>query len=79
MAGGALSVRIVPVMGTALAVLGAVSFLPPTTLQPLTMALGFGATAVVTAAMLRTWPVRFDAMKFTLSVKSFQVPPTPGT
>jgi hypothetical protein len=37
------------------------------------------ATAVVTAAMLRTWPVRLEAMKFTLSVKSFQVPPTPGT
>ncbi len=37
------------------------------------------ATAVVTAAMLRTWPVRLDAMKFTLSVKSFHVPPTPGT
>src|SRR5471032_3528714 len=37
------------------------------------------ATAVVTAAMLRTWPVKLDAMKFTLSVKSFQVPPTPGT
>ena len=37
------------------------------------------ATAVVTSAILRTWPVRFEAMKFTLSVKSFQVPPTPGT
>ncbi len=37
------------------------------------------ATAVVTSAMLRTWPVRFEAMKLTLSVKSFQVPPTPGT
>ncbi len=37
------------------------------------------ATAVVTSAILRTWPVRLDAMKFTLSVKSFQVPPTPGT
>ena len=37
------------------------------------------ATAVVTSAMLRTWPVRFEAMKFTLSVKSFQVPATPGT
>ena len=30
--------------------------------------------AVVTSAMLRTWPVRFDAMEFTLSVRSFQVP-----
>ncbi|OEZ53921.1 hypothetical protein DUGA6_59230 [Duganella sp. HH105] len=29
--------------------------------------------------MLRTWPVKLEAMKFTLSVKSFQVPPTPGT
>ena len=37
------------------------------------------ATAVVTWAMLRTWSVRFDAMKFTLSVRSFQVPATPGT
>ncbi len=37
------------------------------------------ATAVVTAAMLRTWLVRLLAMKFTLSVRSFQVPPTPGT
>ena len=35
------------------------------------------ATAVVTSAMLRTWPVRLPAMKFTLSVKSFQVPATP--
>ena len=32
------------------------------------------ATAVVTSAMLRTWPVRFEAMKLTLSVRSFQVP-----
>ena len=37
------------------------------------------ATAVVTAAMLRTWSVRFDAMKLTLSVRSFHVPATPGT
>src|SRR5829696_4970894 len=37
------------------------------------------ATAVVTAAMLRTWLVRLPAMKFTLSVKSFQVPATPFT
>ena len=37
------------------------------------------ATALVTSAMLRTWPVRLEAMKFTESVKSFQVPPTPGT
>ena len=35
------------------------------------------ATAVVTSAMLRTWPVRLPAMKFTLSVRSFQVPATP--
>ena len=35
--------------------------------------------AVVTSAMLRTWPVRFEAMKLTLSVRSFQVPATPGT
>ena len=37
------------------------------------------AMAVATSAMLRTWPVRLLAMKFTLSVRSFQVPPTPGT
>src|SRR3954452_10447363 len=37
------------------------------------------ATAVVTAAMFRTCVVRFDAMKFTESVKSFQVPDTPST
>jgi len=37
------------------------------------------ATAVVTSAMLRTWVVRFAARRLTLSVRSFQVPPTPGT
>ena len=37
------------------------------------------ATAVVTWAMLRTWPVRFPASWFTLSVRSFQVPDTPFT
>ena len=37
------------------------------------------ATALVTSAMLRTWPVRLPAMKFTLSVRSFQVPATPRT
>ncbi len=37
------------------------------------------ATAVVTSAMLRTWAVRFEAMRLTLSVRSFQVPPTPLT
>ena len=37
------------------------------------------ATAVATLAMLRTWLVRFDAIEFTLSVKSFHVPATPGT
>ena len=37
------------------------------------------ATAVVTSAMLRTWEVRLLAMKLTLSVRSFQVPPTPLT
>ena len=36
------------------------------------------ATAVVTSAMLRTWPVRLPAMELTLSVRSFQVPATPG-
>ena len=37
------------------------------------------ATAVVTSAMLRTCAVRLPAMEFTLSVRSFQVPATPGT
>ena len=37
------------------------------------------ATAVVTSAMLRTWPVRFAAIMLTLSVRSFQVPATPCT
>ncbi len=37
------------------------------------------ATAVATSAMLRTWPVRFEAIELTLSVRSFQVPATPGT
>ncbi len=37
------------------------------------------AMAVVTSAMLRTWAVRFDAIEFTESVKSFQVPATPST
>ena len=36
------------------------------------------ATAVVTSAMLRTWPVRFSAIRLTLSVRSFQVPATPS-
>ena len=36
------------------------------------------ATAVVTSAMLRTWPVRLAAIRFTLSVRSAQVPATPG-
>ena len=34
---------------------------------------------MVTSAMLRTWPVRLAAIRFTLSVRSFQVPATPGT
>ena len=37
------------------------------------------ATAVVTCAMLRTWSVRLPHMALTESVKSFQVPATPGT
>ena len=37
------------------------------------------ATAVATSAMLRTWPVRFDAIELTESVRSFQVPATPRT
>ena len=37
------------------------------------------ATAVVTWAILRTWLVKFAAIALTLSVRSFHVPPTPGT
>ena len=37
------------------------------------------ATAVVTSAMLRTCAVRLPAIAFTESVRSFQVPATPGT
>src|SRR5437868_554378 len=37
------------------------------------------ATAIVTSEMLRTWPVRLLAIELTLSVRSFQVPATPGT
>ena len=37
------------------------------------------ATAVVTSAMFRTWFVRFEAIEFTESVRSFQVPATPRT
>ena len=37
------------------------------------------ATDVVTCAMFRTWLVSEPAMKFTESVRSFQVPETPGT
>ena len=37
------------------------------------------ATAVVTSAMLRTWLVRFAAIRLTLSVRSFHVPATPFT
>jgi hypothetical protein len=37
------------------------------------------ATAVVTSAMLRTCEVRFVAIAFTESVRSFQVPATPRT
>ncbi len=37
------------------------------------------ATAVVTWAMLRTWPVRLSASSLTFSVRAFQVPETPRT
>ena len=37
------------------------------------------AIALATSAMSRTWLVRFDAIKFTLSVSSFQIPRTPST
>ena len=37
------------------------------------------ATAVVTSAMFLTWDVRFPAIEFTLSVRSFHTPATPST
>ena len=37
------------------------------------------ATAVTTSAMSRTWLVRLVAIMFTLSDRSFQMPPTPFT
>ena len=37
------------------------------------------ATAIVTSAMLRTWPVRLLAIELTLSVRSFQTPVTSRT
>ncbi len=37
------------------------------------------ATAMVTSEMLRTWPVRFEAIEFTESVRSFHTPLTSGT
>ncbi len=37
------------------------------------------ATAVVTEAMFRTWPVKFLKAVFTESVRSFQAPATPST
>ncbi len=37
------------------------------------------ATAMVTSEMLRTWPVRFEAMELTLSVRSFHTPLAPST
>ena len=37
------------------------------------------ATAVVTSAIARTWPVRLPASWFTFSVRSFQVPESPTT
>src|ERR1041384_7955290 len=37
------------------------------------------ATAVVTSAIFRTWPVRLPAIVFTESVRSFHVPATPRT
>ncbi len=37
------------------------------------------ATAVTTFTMPRTWVVRLEAMKFTLSVRFFQIPATSFT
>ena len=36
------------------------------------------ATAVATSAIFLTWPVKFEAIELTLSVRSFQVPATPS-
>ena len=55
------------------------SLISPLTLTVIFLERSPFATAVVTAAMLRTCAVRFEAMKFTESVKSFQVPLTPPT
>ncbi len=54
------------------------------TISPLTSTVIFWlrsplATAVATRATSRTWPVRLPAMEFTESVRSFQVPASPGT
>ena len=51
-------------------------------ISPLAATVSFGdrsplATAVTTLTMPRTWVVRFDAMKLTLSVRSFQTPRRP--
>ncbi len=52
MAGGALSVRIVPVMGVAFAALGTLLFFLPVTAQPAVMTAGFGLLHVVFGALI---------------------------
>ncbi len=57
---------------------------PKAAISPLAFTCSFSvrsplATAVTTLTMPRTCVVRLLAMKFTLSVRSFQVPPTPFT
>src|SRR5882762_8794626 len=57
---------------------------PSAAISPLAFTCSFSerspsATAVTTFTMPRTWVVRFEAMKFTLSVRSFHTPDTPFT
>lgn len=52
MAGGALSVRIVPVMGLAFGVLGLAGFFLPTSAMPAVMVIGFGLLHVIFGALI---------------------------
>ncbi len=52
MAGGALSVRIVPVMGAAFALLGTAAFFLPASAQPVMMTAGFGLLHIIFGALI---------------------------